>query len=653
MVLKKFFPLLPMLVAILFLGMGCSKGAEESAAPPASRPVPAPDTGAAGEAPPPPTEVYPKGEVGKEVPVYNVEVDPKKLIDPLVLLPGKETSVVFYIGPKSPESVTKEPLPPVPMITEYKGEELDLTVTLNCSLCEKDTYQQQDQIAYRPKDRMSSKARFTIVPSSAVVRQSNGLGDLIFNVEHRGNVIDRIRVQAFVGDPTAEGLKAYLSPVKLPIETSPIEEGRDPDIIIVAGFAGADGKIPIIIRPRRETLQKVFLDEFGNGHGSRPEMSWEFKSGVSKADVDGLVLEIYKVFRTIMEQNKTYLDVYKRLGSDVTLGKGAASLDFSSKNCEMMLDTLREQGQNLYWRVFLEGASVNLGKAMDFIENLPTDPPLRVAVQPVNIYAPWQILYHTKRRTKQEGKTDPTKFWGFRYVLGVTHEKDSRQGRQRALVQSPKPEEIAFAGWRGSDPKDEVADRARRLAEHIKSKTGATVEPSYEKKEFIGKLEEKALDIKFIFAYGHATSGTVLDEKKPIISGVEWASAHFKFSENDLMEPEDFDKLARKVDLKAQPVVILDACETGTFGINAMNNNGFVGALTRAGAGAVIVTESPVLANFAYYFGLNLIDELFEGKVDVSQAMLNVRLKHLREWENPLGLVYTLYGNPATRIANK
>jgi len=646
MVIKKFFSLLPMLVAILFLVMGCAKAPEKSAKVPTSAPAPTPEKPAEAPAW---KEVYKKWELPKAEPVYNVEVTPKKLERPLVLLPGKETSVIFYIGPESAESVTKG-LPPVSMITEYKGDELELTVTLNCSLCEKDTYQ-QDQIAYRPKDRRSSKARFIILPSLASVHQSNGLGDLIFTVEHRGNSLDRIRVQAFVGDPPAEGLKAYVSPAKVAVETSPVEEGKNPDIIIVVGFADSDGRVPIVIRPRLESLQKVFLDEFGDGHGSGPDMAWEFKSGVSKADLNGLVLDIYKVFRTIMEQKKNYLEEYKHFGSDVTLQKGAATLDFSNKDCEMMLDNLRKEGQNLYWRIFLEGAAVNLGKAMDFIENLPPDPPLRVAIRSVNIYAPWQILYPIKKGSDENGQTDPQKFWGFRYVLGIIHEKDSEQGRQRNLVQFPKPDEIAFAGWHGSDPRDEVAERVQMLVKYIQSKTGPTVEPCYERKNFIDKLEKKALDIRFVFAYGHATSGTVLDKDKAIINGVEWAPAHFKFSENDLLTPRDFDDLGKKeVRLKAQPVVILDACETGTFGINAMNNNGFVGALTRVGAGAVIVTESPVLANFAYHFGMNLIDELFDRKVDVSQAMLNVRLKHLNDWKNPLGLVYTLYGNPAARI---
>ncbi len=594
-----------------------------------------------------PPEVLTKAKVTKESPVYNVKVDPYKLDDPLVLLPGKETSVIFYIGPQSEESVTRG-LEPVPFITGYEGDKLELTVTLSCSLCENKTYQ-QDQIAYRPKDRKSSWATFKIVPSAATVSKSQGLGNLMFTVEYRGNIVDRIRVQAFVGDPTAQGLQAYAPPVKVPIETFPLEEAKDPDIKIVVGYADASGKIPIIIRPRLEGLQKAFLDQFGAGLGSEPEMSWEFKSGVSKAEIDGLVLDIYKVFRTVNEQNNEQLQKdYRSLGTDATLERGAAMLDFSDNDRKKMLDILRKEGENLYWRIFSQG-EVDLAKAMQLIDNVPSDRALRVTIQSADIYAPWQILYPFKKDSDIKEKTEPTKFWGFRYMLSTTYEEDSRQGRPHGVISSPKPGEIAFAGW-WSDPKDEVTERVGMLAGYIKGKAGVTVAPSYERKKFISGLESKASDIRFVFAYGHATSGMVLDKDKSIITGVEWAAAHFKFSKDELLTPRHFDDLARKVHLKAQPIVILDACETGTFGVNAMNNNGFVGALTRLGAGAVIVTESPVLANFAYHFGMSLIDELFVRKVDVSEAMLDARLKHLREWKNPLGLVYTLYGNPTARI---
>ena len=64
---------------------------------------------------------------------------------------------------------------------------------------------------------------------------------------------------------------------------------------------------------------------------------------------------------------------------------------------------------------------------------------------------------------------------------------------------------------------------------------------------------------------------------------------------------------------------------------------------------AVIVTETPVWNNFAYHFGQHVFDGLVQG-LSVSAALRNARLRHLREWNNPLGLVYTLYGNPAARI---
>jgi hypothetical protein len=101
--------------------------------------------------------------------------------------------------------------------------------------------------------------------------------------------------------------------------------------------------------------------------------------------------------------------------------------------------------------------------------------------------------------------------------------------------------------------------------------------------------------------------------------------------------------------LKSQPIVILNACETGTGGIRAASNNGFVGALTRSGARAIFVTEGPVWANFAHHFGRDLIDQIFEGD-EVRKALLDVRLKHLKEWKNPLGLLYALYGNAGARI---
>lgn len=601
----------------------------------------------------PPEELGKLGEIEAKQSVYNLDVTPNKSRNPLTLLPGELTELKFYIGTKSPKSVIPAWETPFWHPEDEKDEKLELTLSLYCSFCEKETYY-QDHLAYRFKDRSSSKARFEIVPSAAAVKNSNGVGDLIFTIDDGGKILDRFRVKAFVGDPTPEGLAKYVPPVKMPFETIQQAEGEHPEVVINISYPDSSGKLPIIIRPRLKELQKEFKEEFGNGKGSESEMSWKFKSGVTKADLDGLTYGIYMKFRGIMEQNNKQLQkVYRQLGDYVALEAGAAMGDYSDKDREMILYNLKNEGENLYWRIFVANAEVDLKKAMEFIDNLPSEPPLRISIRSVENYAPWQILYPYKKDSAESRKIDSKKFWGFRYLLEFTNEKDGGIGRRQYTTLTPRPDEIAFAGWRGSDSEDEVAERVLLLEEYLESKAGGTIKPSFKRTEFIRKIEKGAKDIKFIFAYGHATSGTVMDPHKPVIGGIELAAAHFKFSENEFLRPRDLDDIAKKFYLESQPVVILDACETGTFGINAMNNNGFVGALTRLGAGAVIVTESPVLANFAYHFGEDLINEIFDQKVDISQAMLNVRLKHLRKWKNPLGLVYTLYGNSTMRIESQ
>ena len=80
-----------------------------------------------------------------------------------------------------------------------------------------------------------------------------------------------------------------------------------------------------------------------------------------------------------------------------------------------------------------------------------------------------------------------------------------------------------------------------------------------------------------------------------------------------------------------------------------VNSNGFIGRLTNAGAGAVFATEAPVWQNFAYHFGLDLMRNILAGDT-MQEALYKARHRHLDLTNNPLGLIYSLYGNPALRV---
>jgi hypothetical protein len=221
-------------------------------------------------------------------------------------------------------------------------------------------------------------------------------------------------------------------------------------------------------------------------------------------------------------------------------------------------------------------------------------------------------------------------------------------------MDKPTADQTLFAAYR-SDRADDVAARANLFARHVDDLLPKHLDVADSRKEFLDRLTHEGYKLRLIIAYGHATSGTVVDSSpggQPILTE-DAGGPRFAFAKAEYLEPADIDDYTPPPDdgllLAGQPVVLFNACETGGGGVNPMNNNGFVGALTRAGARAVIVTETPVWNNFAYHFGQHVFDGLVQG-LSVSAALRNARLRHLREWNNPLGLVYTLYGNPAARI---
>jgi hypothetical protein len=388
--------------------------------------------------------------------------------------------------------------------------------------------------------------------------------------------------------------------------------------------------------------------------GGTDREEWTFKAGASKADVDGLVREAYLELRAMINQNEDILQrVYDTQGGAVVLTPGAANLDLEDGDRDAMLKVLRKHGARLYQRVFLD-ADPALRLAMRVLEDFtPADGrALSVRIRASNVYAPWQLLY-----PKLTGDIVAERFWGLRYLLGTRQFVNAAPISFAAVMDPPDANETLFAAYRAvPGSSDQVAARARLLADHVAGKLDAALDLAESRDEFLTRLEDEGRIVRLLVAYGHASSGTDIGASpagRAVIYD-EVVGARFMLAADEAIVPGDIDD--RRPDpeegllLKAQPIVIFNACETGTGGAQPANNNGFVGALTRAGARAVIVTETPVWNNFAHHFGTHVIDGLFEGKrIDV--ALRDARLLHLEFWNNPLGLVYTLYGNPAARIA--
>jgi hypothetical protein len=155
-------------------------------------------------------------------------------------------------------------------------------------------------------------------------------------------------------------------------------------------------------------------------------------------------------------------------------------------------------------------------------------------------------------------------------------------------------------------------------------------------------------------AFSHATSETSETPVQTPVVQQDIAGQRLLFAFNDYVQPQNLDalrneltpELAQKQYFSSQPIVFLNGCETGTGGVKATTDESFPGILVGLGARGVIVTEAPVWLNFGYEFGKEVMTEMFQGG-ELATIILSARRKFIRQNNNPLGLIYSYYGNPA------
>lgn len=251
-----------------------------------------------------------------------------------------------------------------------------------------------------------------------------------------------------------------------------------------------------------------------------------------------------------------------------------------------------------------------------------------VAVRsPVRLF-PWTFLYTGEALEETDLSTlDMTRFWGFQRPI-----QEEVEGMARR-VRLPRPPQIVAAVSRDVDPDGEhAAGPLGRLA----AERPDVVQWVYSSKELRDSLADFPGDC--LYFYGHAMQR---DPPTPTTSCLKLEGFEVTVDQIERAPGPRFRK-----DLV---LAFLNGCETAP--VNVWSRASLAGLLCLREKGRVccVTTFAEVPIAFARRFG-QLFWERFLGGATVGNALLQARRELLQSFNNPLGLLYSLFGRVETRL---
>jgi hypothetical protein len=284
----------------------------------------------------------------------------------------------------------------------------------------------------------------------------------------------------------------------------------------------------------------------------------------------------------------------------------------------------------------------------------------RILIYSDTIYLPWQLLHAVQ---EDETTPDPMQSWGNKYVIGVIPIDQGRDacGRLPGDLNLTDEQSVVYVRYweqpTNSDASasgiDIVSDLAERFGSVVKKTLNRGIIDVHDKDAFTDELKKGRNKISVLLSFTHGHSGSAeLDMSGKTFFVSEVAGQRLDFSSRQSVSAREISTAtvaSKPPYFSARPFVFLNGCETGTEGSRGTTDMSLPGVFLKRGARAVISTESPIWDFFGYDFGELYLEKLIEGS-DAGEAMLNARVEFLKASNNPLGLLYSYYGNPAVRL---
>ena len=365
--------------------------------------------------------------------------------------------------------------------------------------------------------------------------------------------------------------------------------------------------LPFIDKSPIDVQMRIFLD--GNGYTAHMNANWSnwqrFRIGIKPNDLEEINSELQQAVEEV---------------SHHFVKDDSIPIDALAK--------LAQKGNFAFKRIFSEGAPREVVKKV-----LEVGATIQFSSE--DFFIPWELLYDGPLGTQ----TDVFHFWGMKHIISRALIQDARPGDLGSpIIQSACPHvglitcnDLEYVVGEEVPALQELHKQSRILLSSLRPLNATQ---RNEELEYLGRFLSDE-DLQIVHLACHAFKGKSLSQ------------SYFLISDEFSISIEDF--WVREFQIKQKPLVILNACLTGTM--SPLYTSNWAALFWERGARGVLATEFHVPDWFASAFAKQLYSHLLAGK-PIGQSLLAVRHYFWVEHSNPLGLAYALYSSPAVRIIN-
>lgn len=337
---------------------------------------------------------------------------------------------------------------------------------------------------------------------------------------------------------------------------------------------------------------------------------------------------------------------------------------------------LAVEGRQLWTMLFERERGSALYHIGDWLKShpLPDDSKIQICIdkKASDFVFPWALLYDRELPKKDYDPPELWGFWGIRYCIEQRMEDLPRNRDKEESYNDKIPLRIRFLLWNQfPNAKDQenlfhnIADRSSGCIE--------IPEPIIDARDCYSMLENCDWHILYFYSHGHTRlRRTDVGPDYGMKLFLQYYEDHLKNEKNDpryeiyknLYETikkdgyevqrswielssgkvylDELYHLKDKVDLKKNPIVFLNMCESAQV-IPTLSDS-FIHFFLDRGAACVIGTECPMTVEFAHPFSEMFFEGLLRGDC-VGKAALEASRHFIKDLKNPLGLAYTIYGS--------